>query len=453
MATGPATRVVHEQLALMHAQLALVGARGPAAVPLTPIQRWFFERALPDRNRFNLAWMVATNEPLEPGRLGTALGHLIGRHAVLRHRFQRGPQGWRQTVAPAGEAPPFSAHALHTGAPDEIERIAGQAQASLDIERGPLLRVVHLRLPAGAGDRLLVVLHHLVADLHSWGILFGDLLAIYDQLSGDRSASLPPVTAPFSLWASRLAAHATTPALEGELPHWRRVVEADVARLPDVGAPGTLGAAETIRHTLAPETSRRLWEVAPRAAGVTAASIASWAVASALRELGGNARVRLDVEGHGREDLFPGISVVRTVGWFTCLHPVLLELDPRASVLQQLRAVEAQRRQVPGGGIGFGLLCDGGRMARPAAAQICWNFTGRGGRGATRGRFWEAPEGVGERHDPRAPRSHCIELSGGDVDGRFTFAAETSAALAATGLPARLVERAAAELARVCDAG
>jgi hypothetical protein len=40
----------------------------------------------------------------------------------------------------------------------------------------------------------------------------------------------------------------------------------------------------------------------------------------------GESRSPMDVEGHGREEIFDDVDLSRTVGWFTTIFPVLLNL-------------------------------------------------------------------------------------------------------------------------------
>ena len=54
---------------------------------------------------------------------------------------------------------------------------ADQAQRSLNLIHGPLVRVVLYRMPAGVSDRLLFVIHHLAVDGVSWRILIEDLVS------------------------------------------------------------------------------------------------------------------------------------------------------------------------------------------------------------------------------------------------------------------------------------
>jgi hypothetical protein len=107
------------------------------------------------------------------------------------------------------------------------------------------------------------------------------------------------------------------------------------------------------------------------------------ALARVLTEWSGGRAALVELEGHGREDLFPGVDLTRTVGWLTSAYPVLLEaVDGDAGA--RLRAVKEQLRAVPHRGIGFGVLRwmspDAELRARMAALpepQVSFNYLGR----------------------------------------------------------------------------
>src|SRR6185295_10252744 len=76
--------------------------------------------------------------------------------------------------------------------------------------------------------------------------------------------------------------------------------------------------------------------------------------------------VFVDVEGHGREDIFSAVDLSRTVGWFTHVYPVCLNAAPGGwqQPGRALKVVKEQLRQVPDNGLGFGLL----RYLRPESS-------------------------------------------------------------------------------------
>jgi len=38
-------------------------------------------------------------------------------------------------------------------------------------------------------------------------------------------------------------------------------------------------------------------------------------------------KIKIDIEGHGREELIEGLNTLRTIGWFTSLYPQLFARD------------------------------------------------------------------------------------------------------------------------------
>lgn len=135
----------------------------------------------------------------------------------------------------------------------------------------------------------------------------------------------------------------------------------------------------------------------------------------------------VDVESHGRhEELVPGADLTTTVGWFTDIHPVRLDLagvdiggalaaGPAAG--QALKTVKEQLRAVPGDGSGYGLL----RYLNPRtaevlkalpAAQIGYNNLGRTRGSADRtSHGLGSTEGLGGTDDVRIPLPHAVELN------------------------------------------
>jgi len=146
---------------------------------------------------------------------------------------------------------------------------------------------------------------------------------------------------------------------------------------------------------------------------------------------GSTAAVLIDVEGHGREEVFADIELSRTVGWFTSLFPVRLDLCAveveealagGAALGRALKVVKEQLRGVPHNGIGYGLLRylnaqTGSRLAGFAAPQIGFNYLGRfaGPAGADWARAAEAGS-LGGGGDAAMPLAHCLEVNALTLD-------------------------------------
>ena len=108
-----------------------------------------------------------------------------------------------------------------------LEAAAAAVQGSLDLTRGPLLRLVLFERGPQRTARLLWVIHHLAVDGVSWRILLEDLDRVYRALERGEPVSLPPRTTSYKRWAERLVERAGSAAVTGELGFWESQAEAD----------------------------------------------------------------------------------------------------------------------------------------------------------------------------------------------------------------------------------
>ena len=234
-------------------------------VPLTPVQRWFFERGLPRPEHYNQSLLLEAGEPVDADRLAAALAAAAAWHDSLRLRFRRGPKGWTQ--AHGADAGTVAFERVDGAATDEVvARVGARLQAGMDLAAGPLVRAALFAAGEGAPQRLLVVIHHLVVDAVSWRVLLEDVETAYRRLARGEAASLPAKTTSFREWAERLAKHAATPAATAELDHWLALAEARPAPLPrDGAAANTEAAAREVVVALGEAETRALVRDVPAA--------------------------------------------------------------------------------------------------------------------------------------------------------------------------------------------
>ncbi len=425
------------QLAVVAVEEAAQAAGGAVAEtgdgPLTPIQHWFFSLGLTDPHHFNQALMVDVRPAVTPRGLRQALSRVAARHPALHSRFAHEAElGWRQVAVPAPAAgvalPIVDLSALPAARrAAAVEAAAGSLQQSLDVERGPLFRLALFAL-GDAGRRLFLVFHHLVIDVVSWRILLADLEAAYQAYDGGNEPALPPELTSPRRWAAQLAAHAREAAVAAELDYWLDGARAGVRPLPRDRAAATNGMSEAsvVLVDLDGDETRALLETLPATHHVAIQDVLLTALAQVLAGWQRETRLLVDLEGHGREELFAGVDTARTVGWLTTLYPVLLQLDggDTRRPLDQLRAIKEQLRAVPRGGIGYGLLRYLGTpeqrqaLDRLPAAEVVFNYLGQLDRGLPESRFFGlAGESGGAPRSARQQRNHLLEINGGVFAG------------------------------------
>ncbi|MEU1038520.1 non-ribosomal peptide synthase/polyketide synthase [Streptomyces sp. NPDC005907] len=417
---------------------------GPATgeVPLTPIQEWFLTTPRHSHHHFNQSVLLELDGPPDPAALATALDALLEHHDAVRMRFTRDNDGWHQFNPPPAEGDGDRVLARYdlTGlspaeADDAMERAADDLHAGFDLAHGPLLRA---GLFTGGADRpafLLLVAHHLVVDAVSWRILSDDLEAAYRQAARGETVTLGERSTSFRDWVRALAAHVAEGGLDHELPYWEEAVTAE--RLPAAATPAAdAGEARVLTVELDEEDTAALLRSAPTAYRTRVNDVLLSALALALARWTGRDRVRLDLEGHGREDVLDGVDLSRTVGWFTTVHPVALrvpdpdDLGPARDWRALVKSVRRQLRTVPGNGLGYGALRTYGspevreRLGSAAHGQVVFNYLGQwDARPAAPGTGLVRAEhgSFGRDHDPRDSGSHPLEVVGAVQHGRLAF--------------------------------
>ena len=272
-------------------------------------------------------------------------------------------------------------------------------------------------------------MHHLAVDGVSWRILLEDLETAYGQLARGEAARLPAKTTSWKAWAERLAEHARSAAMAEESSYWAARSRLAAKPLPVDGAGGedTIDRARAVSLELDADETEALLREVPAAYRTRIDEVLLCGLAGALRRWTGERRVRVALEGHGREEeVVGGADLSRTVGWFTSLYPVLLELPRQDGAGAALKAVKEQLRAVPGRGIGYGLLRWGAASEagdEPWAvgeAEVSFNYLGQLDQVVSSGSFFAfAPESAGEQVDGRTPRDHILEVTGAVREGRL----------------------------------
>ncbi|WP_279613191.1 condensation domain-containing protein [Burkholderia vietnamiensis] len=430
--------------------------------PLTPYQRRVLQR--PHAHHWNRSLLVRAAQPLDSDALLAAFRSLLDAHPGLRCVFDHDALPGRVAPADADAAQRcFSSHDL--GSADEAARLivahSTTLQQGFDLAHGPLVRIAHYRCGA-AGDRLLLVVHGLVADSHGWAVLLDDLANAYAAHANGRTPALAAPTLAYPAYLRALAARIAAARQVGETAAYFAPMAANVALPRDRHAErgeNAEASQQVVRDRLTGETAQRLLAVVPRRLRVKAATVAIASAARALTDWAGGAVVA-DLGRHGRDWLDDGPAVERTVGCFVCDVPLLLPQHAGVPSVAALREWEATLAALPAAALG------GADEAPPAGVdpdawrrcvqpQVSVDFVSAA---AARPSTWfsAATEAVGADRAATDERSHLLNLVCVAGDGELVFECRYSDAVhtraTAEHLLRRWREHMEAALALVADA-
>ncbi|PPK63651.1 non-ribosomal peptide synthetase [Actinokineospora auranticolor] len=390
---------------------------GVGLVPLTPIMRDLLDAGGPI-TRYAQVQVVTAPADLAVDRLTAAVGKLLDTHDILRARLT----GDGLLVGEPGAVTPE----VRVVESDTLD--VDSVLDDLDPRAGSVFRVAWFPKTGS----LVLAAHHLVVDGVSWRILLPDLAAAYE------GRDLEPVGTSFRRWAEGLVENARSAERLAELAHWTAAVAGADAPLgarpldPRVDTVSTLRRvtttvdADTAEPLLGPVPDLFHAEVDDVLLTGLALGLARWS-----KRYHGLDRpaVTIDLESHGRdEDAVPGADLHRTVGWFTSVHPVRLDVGevdladalaggPEAGTA--LKLVKEQVRAVPGEGTGFGLLRHLNPDTAPALTgrrQLLFNYLGRFDSRTADG-AWSVRPGIGGGADADLPADHALQVDVTTVDG------------------------------------
>lgn len=330
---------------------------------LTPVQHWFFEQHFANPHHWNQAFLFQLPAHVSISLLEQSLQWVLGQHDVFRLRFtETKPNTWQARYLPTPELASFIVVDLRELPQEQqtvrVTELCNRAQASLCMSSGPLLLPLFFQLSRVPSYRLLLVCHHLIIDTVSWRILLEDISQTYQALSRGHTPQPLPISSSFQEWAERLRNFAQTEISPEEIIFWQQTCLPQAPLLP-MDKPAGINRMDTVQilaWSLSVQETQTLLRDVPRRLRATIEEVLLSALGLGLFDCFGISTISIDLEGHGREDLFTDIDLSRTIGWFTCVYPVVLNLQRQPQPLTTLRTVKSLLRRIPRRGVGYGIL-------------------------------------------------------------------------------------------------
>ncbi|WP_164779421.1 non-ribosomal peptide synthetase, partial [Paenibacillus kobensis] len=391
-------------------------------VLLTPIQHAFFDCNYVKPHHFNQATMLYCEEGFNVKALKQSIEALVVHHDMLRSVYR----DKLQMILPAPESKRFDWKEYELENSDNISQIVEQKstelQSSIDLEQGPLMKVGLFH--TADGDHLLLCLHHLVVDGVSWRILLEDLKTGYEQALQGKEVVLPVKTASYKDWAEALVEYSQSIELKQERKYWREICEQVKNGVIQGDLDGQLTEYAHMQIELEQESTRQLLYEAGKAYGTEINDLLLSALGMSVKQWKGQHYVAVDLEGHGREEIHKAVKIDRTVGWFTSIYPIVLEVSE--GMEETIINTKEMLRRVPNHGIGYGVAACLGQDRWPdAKADLCFNYLGHmdhelGTEGRITASNLSCGSSIADENMPKQGITMDGSVSGGKL--RFTIA-------------------------------
>jgi amino acid adenylation domain-containing protein len=230
------TPTIAELSKIIEADLTETGGAGPG--PITPVARerkiplsyaqqrlWFLQQLKPGSAFYNIPAAVHLKGRLNVAALRSTLDEIVRRHEALRTSFVAVEGEPGQVIAPELklEVPVFDLGHLAEGQRRaEAEAWArAEAQRPFDLKSVPLLRASLLKL-AESEHVLVIVLHHIISDGWSMGVLVEELATLYEAFAkGESTSPLPELAVQYADYAVWQREQLEGREMERQLGYWR----------------------------------------------------------------------------------------------------------------------------------------------------------------------------------------------------------------------------------------
>ncbi|UQZ53167.1 non-ribosomal peptide synthetase [Bacillus subtilis] len=402
-------------------------------VPWTPVQQWFFSQDIEERHHFNQSVMLFHSGRLSENALRPALKKLAEHHDALRMVYRNDGRRWIQINQGIHESQLYSLRTSdlsqsESGWETQIKQEVADLQQSINLQEGPLLHAALFKTLTG--DYLFLAIHHLVVDGVSWRILLEDLSAGYQQAASGQTIQLPPKTDSYQEYARRIQEYAQSSKLIREEAYWRSVEEQQAAELP-YEIPHHVNIDSSKRDSLSfslteADTAVMLQNV-NYAYGTDTQDILLTAASLAICEWTGGSKLRIAMEGHGREHILPELDISRTVGWFTSMYPALISFENHRDELgTSVKTVKDTLGRIPNKGVGYGMLKylthpENKSITFSKTPEISFNYLGQFNDIERQDTFRPSSLGSGKDITHTWKREQIIEMSAMAADKKLHF--------------------------------
>lgn len=390
---------------------------------LTPIDRWFFTQNFNNPSYYNQSVLLQFKKQINITVLKAAFKKLIEHHDGLRLNFDEKEQTLYFNNNHLKEDFKIDTYDISNieedKKSDKIHQICTEARKSLDLANSLLLKAVLIKLD-GSVERLFITAHHIVIDGVSWRILLEDLYTVYKVLEQGKEVVLPKKTAPLSDWHKELVRYSEINQLESEREYWNEIEEFNFALPSDYEVKDWgVNNIDKVDGNLSKEDTSYLLKESYKIYNTDVVTLLIVSLAKALKSWVQEDTFIIELENHGRH--IDNIDVSRTIGWFTAMHPVKIQIESN-NTSEQIMSIKEQIKGIPNKGIGYGFLKyikQDFKYDKNTISEIRFNYLGQFDNEAENDLFFNCEEDIGKEIEETNHITAKVEINCMVVNGIF----------------------------------
>src|SRR6185503_7670365 len=204
----------------------IVAAPRADRMPLSYAQQrlWFLDKLEPLSSAYNISTVIKFEGNLQTHILRRAINEIIRRHEVLRSRYDEQSGEPFQHILPELElelAEQDLTALGEQGAYEEAIKIARQeASRGFDLRQGPMVRAKLMK--TGAEEWVAVfVMHHIVSDGWSMGVMIKELGASYEGYARGAESGMKELEIQYADYAVWQREWLTGEVLQEQIEYWK----------------------------------------------------------------------------------------------------------------------------------------------------------------------------------------------------------------------------------------
>lgn len=400
------------------------------SVPLAPIQKWFFENGLDGKNHWNQAFILSKSDGFDENLVRASIKKILKHHDALRMVYKIEEDNITQFNREIDNklfGMKVFDFTMIKDFKSKMEMEIDQLQKSMDLHNGPLVNVGLFKTIDK--DYLLLSIHHLVVDGVSWRIILEDFAIGYSQASKGEDIVLQDKTTSFKDWVEHLIEYSESRELLLEKDYWKNIhhtVEG-LKSAENHNYSNKISDSETFTVKLSRELTDMLLKKANTAYNTEVNDILLAALGMTMSYCKGMNKIAINVEGHGREEIIDEVDITRTIGWFTSIYPVVLEINDDIDLSSNLKDVKENLRHIPNKGVGYGILKyltsteSKQNVAFDIQSDISFNYLGQFEKNIQTGSFTITPVLTGSSVSPNIERRQTLDIVAMVTDGYMTI--------------------------------